>query len=285
MKKVNRFIQGTIIVSSLFACDTNELDEVQKMQSIQEPQEREITAKNAAISITYDLTAEELEYLKFLSHLNEELLSNRIKAKSFSDSPETYLHERGYNYDIAMDDCILKLFQAYGDDEIYNALKANDIKIFFILCKERGYIDQENSSSKIFNRIKKDLSTQIKPAMIDGIAGTILFLINIGAGVYCVAVSYYYFVTYTQTQLNTSGPPEVSPPPTPASISIYPSVLLLDSLANKNQNSYILYDEYIENQINEIINILKAFYPEEFKEQENIEKTRIWLREYIKNLI
>ena len=91
---------------------------------------------NAAISI--NLTHDEIEYLKFLDKLGKDVIKEPAVARQFASDPNAFIQQYGYKGEINLDEGMLKLVLALGDEDINTAVNQNDITTALALMQNKG---------------------------------------------------------------------------------------------------------------------------------------------------
>lgn len=254
MKGINRFINGAVVTSALISCNADEVDEYANMNERSQfnSQISMQRSDSTLISIRYDLDHEQRESLLFLTHLGIDLFKNRKDALEFSINPEKYIRNRGYKYEINIDDSLIKLYKAFADDDVYNAFSKNDIKMYFKLCKERGYLDSNNFSSIFFKNATSTLSSY-------GPTSDLVFLLPIAVGAYAYYTYYYYYHYRTEVITETTV--------VYSKMATFPSALIIGDLQNNPEATYAACMEYIDDEIDNVIEIMKDLNPEYFPDK------------------
>lgn len=212
-----------------------------------------------AIPITMDISQEDRNYIVFLQKLAIDIIANPIIAKEFSKHPDLFIARYGYNETVNLDDGMLKMTVALGDEDIYRAIKANDIKLFYNLCKKKNLsnIPQKNDIGKYSNYIKTKM---IEKGVINekDLQALPWWLIGIFVAVYYGAVAavgletavYYHCWQVTEVygmvqERNIDLLMEDNP------------TLNIWFLKGSTDDTYYAANTFIENQIDDIIDILK----------------------------
>lgn len=103
--------------------------------------------------------AEENNYLNFLNKLAKDIIEQPVVAKSFATNPAAFMERYGFpDMEINLDEGMLKLILALGDNDFNEAIKSNDVVKFIELCKSKNLISNIESSdiAKIEDMIKKN---------------------------------------------------------------------------------------------------------------------------------
>jgi hypothetical protein len=265
MKAINRFLQGAVVSSVLVSCNTDEVDELARMNE-NDQLENQVSmqrSENTLISIRYDLNEKQRDSLLFLTNLGIDLFKNRQEAQKFSANPDEYMRNKGYVYEINIDDGLIKLYKAFADDDVYNALSMNDIKLYFKLCKERGYLDSNNFSSVFFKNATSTLSSY-------GPTSELVLLLPLAIGAYLYYTYYYYYHFKTEVITETSV--------VYSKMATFPSALIIGDLQNNPEATYAACMEYIDDEINNIIEMTKELTPERIPDEKAEEEYRNYIK-------
>lgn len=87
----------------------------------------------------------QVEYLNELAVLSQKLIEDRSFAKRFIRSPRKYILKDENSIPskgVSDDEVLMKIINALADDEIAEAVKANDIKKYLLLMNEKGLLDE-----------------------------------------------------------------------------------------------------------------------------------------------
>ena len=153
---------GVLSTSFIFqACDKAEsADELNQML------ESNILSTPDAIGVPIGvpLNGQDQEYIKFLQQLSAEIVSNPHIAIEFAKNPEGYCRKYGYNQPLNLDQGLLKLIMALGDDAINDSIAKGDVNAYIRACKSNGLLElkslnQDPYLKKLSAIIKKEQYT------------------------------------------------------------------------------------------------------------------------------
>ena len=86
-----------------------------------------------------NIVGAESRYVNFLQKLANDIIKEPKIAKEFAKDPNGYLKKNGFDMNISLDEGMLNLVLALGDDDINQAISKNDLQKFYSLCKEKKY--------------------------------------------------------------------------------------------------------------------------------------------------
>ncbi len=99
------------------------------------------------IPLELNTTTEEKEYFVFLNNLAADIIKYPAIANSFAKDPAEFLERYGYtNKNISLDEGMMKLVLALGDEEINEAISQNDIKKLVRLCRDKKIVEYVKDS-------------------------------------------------------------------------------------------------------------------------------------------
>lgn len=219
-----------------------------------------------AIPISIGLNSEEARYLAFLQKLSSDIIENPEVAKEFSKNPDSFVKAYGYNEKVTLDEGMLKLILALGDDDINKAISLNDTKAFYELCKEKNLFSVDSKLIGLVNNeeIRKklnDLGLNLGEGGEQISQPPKAFLVPIVAIVVAVAVVVVavYAATHNSFTVTSKMNSEME------RLSESNPVLNIWALKDKKDKTHIVVNELIENQINEAIDLIKKEKPSFFK--------------------
>jgi hypothetical protein len=171
----------------------------------------------------------------------------------------------GYSGTLNLDDDLLKVLLALGDDDINRAIKVNDAKLFISLCNEKGLLKNDNhifiNNNEEFQKQLKALGLEL-PAIDQLDAGVALvFIITV---VIALAIA----INLTAVSTKTIGGPEPPRRPTDAKHYITEHYPILNIWLMKNQDNektYILLDELNNHIIDKMVEAIKVNNPSYFE--------------------
>ncbi|EGN58240.1 hypothetical protein Premu_0031 [Hallella multisaccharivorax DSM 17128] len=80
------------------------------------------------------------QYLTFLSKLSLEIKRNPCVAREFAKDPQAYSEEFGFNEQISLDNGLLKIIIALGDDDIVKSIEQGNASEYVKILKQKGFI-------------------------------------------------------------------------------------------------------------------------------------------------
>lgn len=218
-------------------------------------------------AIELDLTKDELEYLHFMQKLSDDIVKYPIIAQEFTKNPQLFLEKYGYKESINLDDNILKLILALGDEDINKAINVRDVKTVLKLMKEKNLLNNIDNTYSYIN-IQEEKVKEILSLMgvesenlecyscVPGICyfGVLVVAVYIAAAVSVAAAGVTAGVaaaswTYIESFIANNS----------ADFLDQNSSLKIWSLKNKANDTHFAVDLYIEEQVNEMIDIVKSY--------------------------
>ncbi len=140
-KKINSIISAAGIASAPFilqACSS--ADEFNQVMQANDASQDNGAGRLMAIP----MTAEDENYIQFLSKLTTDIIASPDIASKFADNPEEYCKKYGYNSNIKLDAGLMKIILALGDRQINDSIKNGDVKAFVRACRENGLISYKS---------------------------------------------------------------------------------------------------------------------------------------------
>jgi stage V sporulation protein SpoVS len=217
-----------------------------------------------AVPISINLTPKGAKYIAFLQKLSEDIIRDTAIAREFSKNPESFLQKYGYNESISLEEGMLKLILALGDEDINNAIKNNDIKQFYNLCKGKDLLNASTFTSLVNNDEIRDKINELglDNSAIPELQALFLavpVLIFIAVAVF-VAVAAEVLV-YVHSEASTIGQAQFLM----EAVTDNNPILKIWALRDKKDKTYLVVDEFVENQINETIETIKQQIPSYFE--------------------
>jgi hypothetical protein len=263
-KVVAGTVSASIMVSSCAPAGfQNPLDE--QIYRHRAPQNQDLG--EIAIPIDVQLTSDEAQYILFLCHLTAEIVDNPEVAQEFANNPKEFINKFGYEKDISLDESLLNLILSLADEEINSALNDNDIQKFYYLCKQKNLLSLNNSyfkdiSSEQIQRIADELGIKINESRLYGIEQYGIFPV----GFICVAALIVYIVTHNEIYVTEEYEFRLQYNNNLEKLLVDSNpVLTVWTLKDKDFATPILVDMFLEDQINEMIDIIKQENPDFFK--------------------
>lgn len=158
-----------------------------------EPEEQAL--KSIAVSSTYQVGKDDLEYIAFLEQLANDIIDDEETAKLFIKDPQAYIAAHGFDRNVNINSKVTNCILALSDKEICKAAQVGDIERYIELLEQKGYIDRAfiNNVNKIYaesSEAKKDLALKslLKTPLsadgnkIDGEISAVIFSVAIIVG-------------------------------------------------------------------------------------------------------
>ncbi|MGL5706112.1 MAG: hypothetical protein ACRDD6_12675 [Tannerellaceae bacterium] len=261
MKANNRFLFGAVLTTVLSSCNTT--DETDYLSIEQANFSKTINGSildSTIISIQYDLNESQKKFLLAIAELGEKLLSDRSEAKLFSHDPNSYIQNMGYDESVNIDNTLIQFYKSFSDDDLYDALINNDIKSYVRMCKDRGYLDTQNFTSAYFKSMAEG-------ATIYSPTNSLVFVVPIAVYAIYTYRTHFHYQTSTITR----------PYSLTSKIGTFPSALLIGDLYNEPDKTLSVCAEFINEEVDTIIDIIKDIYPEQLpdNESENLLRNKI----------
>jgi hypothetical protein len=221
-----------------------------------------------AIPLRINLDPDQAAYLGFIQKLSEDIIKYPIVAKQFYNNPKLFLERYGYKGSINMDDDLLQLIIALGDEDINKSVRLGDASLFIDLCSKKGLL---KNSDEMYANLRNQLDNQLIDMDLELLpieelqasVGLVLIITVIIALVIAVNVT----VTHTKTDdVLGDGPEYYAKNNTKQYITEHNPVLSVWFM-KQTDKSYALVDKYTEHQIDEIILKIKEKNPIYFEKK------------------
>lgn len=243
----------------LYACsdddliyDKNENEEAGKMPD------------NGQVAIKTVFSEEDVNYLLFLDKLGKDIITTPSIARDFAKDPETYTKKYGYNEKVYLEENMLKLILAFGDDDINAAISVGDTKTALLLMKDKELLDQGDFTKvSIDDEQRKQLLAAMGVdevnfdqygvctlATVCNIAG----VVNVAAAVTAVGAVAAYAMLWTKTMFWGYGVDSQNI----SNFTKNNAPLQMWSLRGQSENTYIAADMYLEQEINNLVDAIEA---------------------------
>ncbi len=223
---------------------------------------------------------EDIDYLTFLIKLAGDVVTDPAAARRFSENPDGYVGECGYNRKVNMDDGLLKLILALGDEEINRAISQNDVERAVEIMESKGLLeDLGNVRISVPEETIRNLYADLGITDVDtgkiGLVSTVsilltMILVLVTAGVFAAAL--VQVAAAVETVLALEALVEIAvagaSPASPAELKRILSrnlPLRVWSLKGDATGGYIATNTYINNQVDKIIDMIKKRRPEIFE--------------------
>ncbi|GHT78844.1 hypothetical protein AGMMS50262_21910 [Bacteroidia bacterium] len=236
---------------------------------IQDQQKRDLG--QLAIPMQINLNSSQAAYIGFIQKLSEDIIKYPVIAKQFYNNPKSFMERYGYKGDINMDDDLLKLIIALGDDDINRAVKLGDAGLFIDLCSEKGLLNNRTelyaSLRNQFDKQLSDLGLDLPPAEELQAGVALVLIITV-----LVVVAIVFTVTATETSMNVSGDGEqYAKNNMKQYITENNPVLYMWFMKQKGNDSFLLVDEYTERQVDGLILEIKGRNPKYFEKNSEMD--------------
>lgn len=277
--KINSAIAKTLAASVLVtSCTPNaDLDNVEN-QITTNPEKDFKQGKGVSISLS--LSEETKKALLEIAPLVQEIIDNPTIAREFSQNPEVFCKNRGYNFVIDLDDAIFKVIAALGNDEINTALQNNDFEKFMQVCADMGLLNAEQKVSlntifeneeehEIFNAIAHELNGESIESRSVAMAAVVTVLVAI-AIILVFTVGFEHAEEMQPANLNLNDEQSEDSliySHNTSQVFLHcsnPNSAILDvwALRNRKINDYQLVSSYKNFLSNQIVSYLKNKKPE-----------------------
>ena len=218
---------------------------------------------HSAISIRAHFTEQDMSYIDYLVNLSERIIKEPSIAFNFAQNPNQFINNEGFDghFNFKDNDGHLMLITALGDKEIREKLESGDLSAFMEICKEKGYaMDYSGKFLKWFHKYKSynDVYTRSNHNPNEPYLEQALVFPIVAACFVAVYTVYYY-----KSMTRTKGWDSVAVTDTAAQILL---------LTEDEKVTYMLCDEYVENEVTEIIKSIQVEYPQ-LSQEEEIELT------------
>jgi hypothetical protein len=221
-----------------------------------------------AIPIRLKFDPNQAAYMGFIQKLSEDIIKYPVIAKQFYNNPDIFLERYGYKGDINLDDDLLKLIIALGDDDINRAVKLGDAGLFIDLCSKKGLLKNTNEMyASLRNQLDKQLTDMglELPSVEElqaGVAMALLITVLIG---FIIVVNITVTWTSTDDVTNPGGGRELTAQNNLKYITEQNPVLYVWFMKQKENKSFVLVDKYTEHQIEGLISQIKERNPVYFE--------------------
>lgn len=265
-KNATKLISGIISASIILSSCENNLNQ-QRNYFISDFSEGESV-------INIDFNKEEIEYLKFLKKLSVDITKHPDIAKKFSESPSLFIKKYGYDKEVDLDEGMLKLILALGDEEINNAIKDNAIKKVLVLLRKKDLLSNTYINIDISEEQKRKMLTYL------GVSQSNMNEMELTCTVAVVCIAYIWVGVASQVVAVANVAAAIN---AAVSLGVYAWVKAFGSnneldILNKNPSlrifgikgrpidSYIATDIYIEEEVEVWTNEIEEIFPDAFKE-------------------
>lgn len=112
-------------------------------------------------AIEIPLSTKDQEYLRFLYKLGNEIFNNPQVANKFAENPAAYLSKYGYEGDVDLDENMMRMILALGDEQINEAIRNNDIAEVVILMEQKGLLNNTYTNLSLTEEQIEQINEQI----------------------------------------------------------------------------------------------------------------------------
>lgn len=271
VKAVTGLTASSIIASS---CGGNLLE--MNESNYLNPQTRGLSDEGSP-ALLIDLSQDEMDYLNFLTKLANDIIKDPIIAKQFAKNPNSFIKEYGYKGEITLDEGMLKLILALGDEEINQAVNQNDMTTALALMESKGYLNNisevkiqltNEQIKKVYNNLgipiddsdltNSDAAAVAVPVLVYALAivySQAAVVYNVGGAINVVAM----LTVYAWSELWGAQSNEID------NVIEHNLPLKLWSLKGNVEDTYIATDKYINNQVERAIKLTKQYNPQLLK--------------------
>lgn len=247
-------------------------------------------------ALPIDLSQDNIDYLNFLIKLANDIIKDPVIAKQFSKNPNAFIKEYGYTGEISLDEGMLKLILALGDEEINQAVNQRDMTTALALMENKGYLNNINEvklqlTSEQIKKVYDNLGIPINNSEITDPQVAVLavpVILYAIAAVYSQAAVVYNVggVINAALAVTVVAWAEVWGPQSNEINNLIDNNLPLKlwSLKGNEKDTYIATDKYIDNQVERAIKLTKQHNPQLLKNISEEDLARLIKYNIIKNL-
>jgi hypothetical protein len=291
-RKANRIISGTLAASVLTSSCVNPYS---NNESIYGEMSQNEDAGIAAISLSLSLSKTDKEYLSFIDKLGNDIIKNPSIAREFMGDPTAYLRKYGFDQKIDLDEGMLKLILALGDEEINQMIVSNDVTGFVHLLAKKNLLNPQYLKISLSDSDKQELSKFADQLQIDpgnesggggdglvctlaavcvvyvalGVASFVAVMATLGVTINVSAAMTVVYTVAAYTEVKVRG---VSRSELKNSIAENNPVFKIWGLKGNTTNTFIAVDKYIEREVASMIETLEVLNPNLFN---NISKEKL----------
>ncbi len=267
-KHLESIVSGTLATSILVSsCNCYHSD------NIYEKYMPSVDIGEHLLPISISIRPNDAKYIMALQQLCMAILDDPKMAKCVYDNPETILHRYGFKGKIRLDDSVVKIILALGDDDINNAIKEKNMEKFLYLCRQKKYISDVDKvdilSDKYYQEQLAKYEQYTATRSLDfveqefiWVAGAIavavvavVVLVGFGAG-WNVGAAYNSFVKVNRVSTEESELRELS---------------VIDIVPMKVEDGCLLVSEYYADITNAAIEYIRSEHPkvlEQYSEED-----------------
>ena len=264
-KNVKKAVIGTVSVS-IMASACSPYFSQQDDDSLYLETNTSFDLGEVAVPITINLSKEQRDYLLFLQKLSKDIIEQPVIAKEFAKNPELFIQRYGYNEPVDLDEGMLKMVVALGDEDINRAIKSNDIKLFYNLCKEKNLLRGSKTkfnfaepSYEMIKQLQEHGITLTEEDIQSGIA-PVGFISVFEIWVDLIYYQYVGVFTEEYAFAQTEWWGTVKKSNADLLMEENPTINIW-ALKDHSNDTYIIANEIIENQVDDIMDILKTEEP------------------------
>lgn len=200
-----------------------------------------------------DLTA--IEYQQFaelVAKLIKDIIMNPAIASEYINSPISIIKKYQLDkFDYFIDEELYSLVAKFADEDIYNAVVANDAELFFKICVDKGIIKDVDANA-LLNAIPTDpvIEPQASAALVA--AAAVFVLVFAGTAVLAAnetAVYNHRFFWNSDSAAPTN------------SLILNRDKEIYYLWKSRNKDTYLLETEYCEEITNKCVEVIKEYLP------------------------
>ena len=246
-------------------------------------------------ALLIDLSQDDIDYLKFLTKLANDIIKDSVIAKQFAKNPNDFIKEYGYTGEITLDEGMLKLILALGDEEINQAVNQRDMTTALELMENKGYLNNISEvklqlTSEQIKKVYDNLGIPINDIDISNPQIAVLaapVIVYALAAVYSQAAVVYNVggVINAAVLVTVYAWTEAWGPQSSEINNVIDNNLPLKlwSLKGNEKDTYIATDKYIDNQVERAIKLTKQHNPQLLENISEKDLSRLIKYNIIKN--
>ena len=247
-------------------------------------------------AIEIPLSEKDQKYLEFLDKLGNEILKEPQVAKEFSENPAAYLSKYGYEGDIDLDENMMRMVLALGDEQINEAIRNNDIAKVVALMEQKGLLNNTYTNLSLteeqieeINRLiglNKETRTNIVDDKYEAvlIAVTAIYAVALfisqAVAVYNAAVGVNVVAganLITSSNVKVSSAIQTNQMSNVIEKNYVLKILDLKGIIN---GTYIAADKYVNNEVRKILDLIRDKHPQVLEKMSEVE-----LENYLKAIL
>jgi hypothetical protein len=232
-------------------------------------------SENGLSAISINFSKKDIDYLRFLDKLGKDIINNPVIAREFAKNPQLFVEKYGYHEKIDIEENLMKLILAFGDEDINAAVKVGDIKLTLALMKDKGLLNADSYTKITLSEEQQrdvlallgideadfdqygacTLAFVCIVAVVVGATTLAVALYYVGAAVAAAAALLAYLAVETWGYNNVNN----------ANFLENNSPLKIWGLRGDSINTYVAADLYIEEKANQVVEAIEAMDSNVFK--------------------